>query len=79
MRLTEHQRKVIREVSDEIFGSNVVVKLFGSRVDDSLKGGDIDLLIESDCPIAEQGLKAAKLVARIQRRLGDQKIDLMCV
>jgi len=79
MRLTQHQRSVIREASSEIFGPDSVIKLFGSRTIDHLKGRDIDLLIESNVPIEQQGLKAAKLAVYIQRRLGDQKIDVMCV
>jgi len=79
MRLTDHQRRVIREASCDIFGPNAVIKLFGSRIDDNLRGGDIDLLVESPLSIEQSGLKSAKLAARIQRRLGDRKIDVMCI
>ena len=51
--------------------------LHGSRVDDSLKGGDIDLLLvvnDSD----EPGLSPKKhiLLARIKERIGDRRVDL---
>ena len=79
MRLTERQRNIIRETTKEIFGIDAEVKLFGSRVDDKLKGGDIDLLIECQSPLKDVGLFSAKLVALLQQRIGDQKIDVLCV
>ncbi|WP_301102374.1 hypothetical protein [Propionivibrio sp.] len=47
MRLTEQQRSVIRATVSEVFGASAEVWLFGSRVDDTKRGGNIDLLIES--------------------------------
>ncbi len=46
MRLSETERKVIRTAAVEFFGDDAEIWLFGSRVDDSKKGGDIDLLIK---------------------------------
>jgi hypothetical protein len=43
MRLTEEQRRVIRETGFRHFG--VVPRLFGSRLNDGGRGGDIDLFI----------------------------------
>ncbi len=48
MRLTQRQRRMIAGTATEIFGANTPVALFGSRTDDSTKGGDIDLLISTD-------------------------------
>jgi len=50
MRLSEHERDVIREADAEVFGSDVRVMLFGSRVDDSRRGGDINLFVETSDP-----------------------------
>ena len=47
MRLTDEQ-KIIKTHTSKIFGPKAHVLLFGSRVHDSEKGGDIDLLIISD-------------------------------
>ena len=46
MRLDDKTHNVIKKEVTSQFGSATVVRLFGSRVDDSLRGGDIDLLIE---------------------------------
>lgn len=79
MRLTERQREAIRAASAEVFGPHVQVKLFGSRLDDTAKGGDIDLLVESDRPLEDAGVLAAQFAARIQRRIGERKIDVIWI
>jgi predicted nucleotidyltransferase len=47
MRLTSYQETIIKKLTAEIFGSDARLMLFGSRVDDTKKGGDIDLYIET--------------------------------
>jgi predicted nucleotidyltransferase len=46
MRLTKAQHRTIVEAARTAFGRNVIVRLFGSRVDDSRRGGDFDLYVE---------------------------------
>ncbi len=77
MRIPADTRKVIRDTVHEIFGPAAVVRPFGSRVDDQARGGDIDLLVESDQPIPDRQRKALQLVGRLQLRLGDQPIDVL--
>jgi len=50
------------------------VYLFGSRVDDSAKGGDIDLLVFSDKITYEDKLAVKKAIFSC---LDEQKIDLV--
>ena len=77
MRLNEYQQKVIRTTVAELFGPQADVWLFGSRVDDQAKGGDIDLLIRLDTRLDQSERALAILVARLQQRLGDQPIDVL--
>ncbi len=49
MRLSTDQIQAIRQAATAAFGQGTSVWLFGSRVDDAKKGGDIDLLV---CPQA---------------------------
>lgn len=69
MRLTAEQITVILETTHAVAGKGSDVWLFGSRLDDTRHGGDIDLLIESSPPI---GLLQR---ARIKTLL-EQKIQL---
>lgn len=46
MRLSLESRQVIKEVVSQIFGANSTVRVFGSRINDEARGGDIDLLVE---------------------------------
>ena len=75
---SEEERRIIREAVTEIYGSTAVARLFGSRVDDSLRGGDIDLHIEAD-DVGQEPFPGRRdqLWARLQRRLGDRRIDIV--
>lgn len=77
MRLTTQQVKTIKTLVSEIFGADVRVHLFGSRLDDSKRGGDIDLLIQSNAVIDQKLLKASRLAAKLQLNLGEQKFDIV--
>lgn len=75
MRLTEEQRKIIREAGLRHFG--VIPHLFGSRLNDTARGGDIDLFIPGDWPPREAIPRRLRFCAELHRRLGDQKIDVV--
>ncbi|MDQ5909408.1 MAG: hypothetical protein QG599_1503 [Pseudomonadota bacterium] len=75
MRLTEQQRNVIREAGIRYFG--VVPSLFGSRLNDTGRGGDIDLFIPGDWSPEEAVPRRLRFCAELRRRLGDQKIDVV--
>jgi predicted nucleotidyltransferase len=47
MRLTLAQIDTIQSTLHAVLGEGAVVSLFGSRLDDSRRGGDVDLLIEA--------------------------------
>ncbi len=45
MRLTDNEKQIIQRTIYKYFGTQIKIFLFGSRLDDSKKGGDIDLYI----------------------------------
>lgn len=77
MRLTTEQSETIRRIAHEEVGSDGVVRLFGSRLDDAARGGDIDLLLELPRPVDAPALLAARLGARLMRALGGRRVDVL--
>ena len=78
MRLTPHQRQVIQHTAIACFDSAVQVRLFGSRADDTRKGGDIDLLIETQWQDPARIARAhSQFLARLYTALGEQRIDVL--
>ena len=74
MRLASWEVREIKKAAKLLFGERVKVILFGSRVDDNKKGGDIDLYVITDNPSYE---KKGKFWIELQERLGEQKIDVI--
>ena len=78
MRLSTSQIEAIKQETEHFFGIGAQVWLFGSRVDDTKKGGDIDLYLRPTVNDASQLAKARfTFLARLKQRIGDQKIDLV--
>lgn len=76
MRLKKEYIEIIKQVSEKYFGEGTKIYLFGSRSDDTKKGGDIDLYIETSYngKIFERKIK---MLVELQKLLGEQKIDLV--
>jgi predicted nucleotidyltransferase len=79
MRLSPDQARTIVVATQELAGPDARVRLFGSRLDDQARGGDIDLLVECPRPVARPVWLAAQITARLQRRLGDRRIDVLVI
>lgn len=77
MRLTDQQRETILRVVAEIAGPQARTRLFGSRVDDSKRGGDIDLLVELDTPVEDRLGLELKLGTRLYRAMLERKVDVV--
>ncbi|NOT13928.1 MAG: nucleotidyltransferase domain-containing protein [Methylococcaceae bacterium] len=69
----------ITETAEKVFGANASVWLFGSRLDDAAKGGDVDLLIKLESPTANKAVLAARYNALLQMELGLQKFDVLVI
>jgi len=77
MRLSLSRQQSIANVAKQVFGDKVKVWLFGSRLDDSKRGGDIDLLIslEKQLSAEDELTQLAKFKHQLYRAIGEQKID----
>lgn len=77
MRLNQQQIHTIRQYAKECFGNASEVYLFGSRVHDNMKGGDIDLLIKTNLPNKEHLDRKMDFLTKLNITLGLQKIDVI--
>lgn len=75
MRLIPEQVQIILETVHSRLGSDVRTTLFGLRIDDTARGGDIELFIETPRIIDNRAAIASRIAAQLQMRLGDQRID----
>lgn len=73
MRLKDEEIRNIKEVINKI-DNKAKIYLFGSRTDETKKGGDIDLLIISN-QLTNKDKRAIRL--GLFQLLGEQKIDIV--
>lgn len=76
MRLQTRIINIINDALKKSFG-NTNVYLFGSRVEDTQKDGDIDIAIESDLSRLDFRRNKAKLVSQLIKVDFDFKIDIV--
>jgi len=75
MRLSFFEVESIVAIFTEVFGKGKIY-LFGSRVDDSKKGGDIDLFL--DVPYNDDMyIKKREFLTKLEEKIGEQKIDVV--
>ena len=67
MRLSQEHIRALKRLAEEEAGPSARLRLFGSRLDDAARGGDVDLLLELDAPIAHPAPLIARLAARASR------------
>jgi predicted nucleotidyltransferase len=77
MRLTPTQIDTIKSTAQDLLGQGVQVTLFGSRVHDDQKGGDVDLMVEVLQAVQEPALMAARLASRVSRSMHGRKVDVL--
>jgi predicted nucleotidyltransferase len=75
MRLNDLEQNSIKKAFKDVF-KNGEVYLFGSRVDDNKRGGDIDLYI---IPQIKENLREKKslFLSKLYEYIGEQKIDII--
>jgi len=78
MRLLENEIKAIKQTFLEVFKQGNIF-LFGSRVDDTLKGGDIDLYIVPALTLNKEEVldKKINFLLKLKNLIGNQKIDVI--
>ena len=77
MRLTDYQIQAIRQFARQVAGNQSHVRVFGSRLDDTAHGGDIDLMLELSEPVDNPALMAAQMSALVSRAMRGRKVDVL--
>jgi len=75
MRLSDFERNTIKTLARQFYGQQAMVILFGSRVDDAKKGGDIDVFIET--PLESSIKDKLNFLVQLENIIGEQKVDLV--
>jgi len=76
MRIKKEYLEFIKETTKELFGDCAKVYLFGSRIDNGKRGGDIDIYIETNLKTNIFEIKI-EMLKRLHDKLGNQKIDIV--
>lgn len=77
MRLTEKQIEAIRQLARQLVGQDARVRVFGSRLDDAARGGDLDLMLELTEEVSNPALIAARMSALVSRVMHGRKVDVL--
>jgi hypothetical protein len=77
MRLTPDEIAAIKDCAAINFGDGAVVRLFGSRTDDSRRGGDIDLHIVAAAPDLCTFEAECDFLEDLYGRIGEQRVDAL--
>lgn len=77
MRISQHDRDKLKQAVQDIVGDGASTRVFGSRLDDDSRGGDLDLYVELNTEVGNPAWTAARIVARAQTYLGDRRIDVV--
>ena len=76
MRLTKYEVEAIKRAFKETFEDGKVY-LFGSRVDDTKRGGDIDLYLVPSKKFDDEMERKIRFLIKLDEYIGEQKIDVV--
>ncbi len=76
MRLSETEAHGFKSIAHRIFGPTAIIRLFGSRVDDAQRGGDIDLHLEVD-PNYDDWRHEIAFHTALDIEMGEEQVDVL--
>ncbi|MBP9692194.1 MAG: nucleotidyltransferase domain-containing protein [Alphaproteobacteria bacterium] len=77
MRLTVMEQDVVRHSFRQCFEAEDHLWLFGSRIDDQKRGGDIDLYVETHLDTHQAIESKFSFLRMMENKMGEQKIDVV--
>jgi len=79
MRISTDHRQALRQHFQAALGDGCEVLVFGSRLNDAGRGGDVDLLVKSAIPLQRKEWLASLLAVQAQRILDGRQVDVLLV
>jgi hypothetical protein len=77
VRVTKQQTVAIHQIAEQLAGAGVEVRLFGSRIDDAARGGDVDLLLDLPRAVDDPAMLAARMSAKVSRLMDGRRVDVV--
>jgi hypothetical protein len=77
MRLRPQDVIALRNAIYDLAPDARAIRLFGSRLDDNARGGDVDLMIDFEKPIDNPAVLSARLAVGASRALSNRKVDIL--
>jgi predicted nucleotidyltransferase len=77
MRLSDALIQSIRLLARQEAGEQVSVRVFGSRLDDDARGGDLDLMLDVPNAVENPAMLSARVSARVSRAMNGRKVDVL--
>lgn len=77
MRISTTQQSQICQTIHQLLGKEVTIRVFGSRLHDNARGGDLDLLIQTHHALEQPALLSSRIAARVSRLLHGRKVDVL--
>ena len=79
MRLSNQQLDIIKSIVTEKMHSAYKLFLFGSRIDDTKRGEDIDLAIQVTGKVSHPARLCASIEAQISKKMKGRKVDVVLI
>ena len=77
MRLHPQARQALVQSVRRVAPHATAIRLFGSRLDDSAKGGDVDIMVEFDEPVEHPAMLSASIGVQASRALQGRHVDVV--
>lgn len=77
MRLTPNEIEIIKSCALKRFGSDAVVRVFGSRVDDERHGGNIDIHVVVARAELANHRRETEFLTDLEKLLGERTVDVV--
>lgn len=77
MRIDPAEAQMIRRVVEAQFGTETRLWLFGSRTDDTARGGDVDILVDVGQAVENPAWAASCAESTLMRALGGRRVDVV--